>query len=700
MKRDLYSHNQEAYEKVKKAFDEGQKRVAIVHATGSGKSLIIAAVSDHYKKVLVIAPNNFVLSETQKFCGKHVEYRTYASVMCDRKIKSGYNLIVLDEFHRSGAEEWGKGVVRLLKANPDAYIFGTSATHIRYLDNQRNMADEMFDGNIVSHLPLKEAIDRGILPNPTYVSSLYSLDDFKERVTTKVMNCRFKSDDEKQNALRRLKGISRSWEEAHGVPMIIRKYLNKDTKRVIVFCTNIVRASEARSIVGKWFDQAGFKRIRFYNIDYKEKRLDAEMADFQEDIPDDTIKIALSVNMLNEGIHIPRVDSVIMLRSTISRIIIEQQVGRCLTANNKGKIPVILDLVNNMDQVNSFGTYRFDYVPPTSIENLTSEDNSFPFTVQDETRDIRIFFEQITRDYSNRSSWTYEKCKEISQKYTSLKAFRREQNTCYGAIHEHNWVDLLNHMEYKIAHYTKEECAETVKKYDTWKEFRDENIKMYRCIFRNGWEDEMRKLTIVQKTRAFTKEECMEVIASCETYNDLAQKHHSVVTRCERNGWTDLYAHLPRKVRRITKELCKEVALSCQTFAELRKKDQSIYNHIIKNKWKNELCAHMSGIDTPPKTMWTEDKILECAKKCETRKEFYRRFPSAGNASRRLGIKYKIEDLLPLVKRKEWTKEEVLEIASKYSEWRVFVRENRSVRESMRRHGWIEEIQELFSKKA
>ena len=40
--------------------------------------------------------------------------------------------IILDEFHRAGAEMWGEGVRNLLKTYPDAPILGLSATNIRY----------------------------------------------------------------------------------------------------------------------------------------------------------------------------------------------------------------------------------------------------------------------------------------------------------------------------------------------------------------------------------------------------------------------------------------------------------------------------------------------------------------------------------------------------------------------------------------
>lgn len=69
---------------------------------------------------------------------------------------------------------------------PEAKRLGLSATNIRYLDNQRNMAVEIFEGNIASEMTLGEAIIRGILPEPKYVIAMYSykkeLDQLKKRI--------------------------------------------------------------------------------------------------------------------------------------------------------------------------------------------------------------------------------------------------------------------------------------------------------------------------------------------------------------------------------------------------------------------------------------------------------------------------------------------------------------------------------------
>lgn len=84
------------------------------------------------------------------------------------------DFIILDEFHRCGAKLWGQGVQKLLQTYPDVPILGLSATAIRYLDNQRDMTDELFDGNIASEMTLGEAIVRGILSPPKYILSIFS----------------------------------------------------------------------------------------------------------------------------------------------------------------------------------------------------------------------------------------------------------------------------------------------------------------------------------------------------------------------------------------------------------------------------------------------------------------------------------------------------------------------------------------------
>ena len=446
---DMLPHNYEAYQKVMAHYDSGRSKAAVVHATGTGKSYVIAAVAHHFNNVLIIAPNTFVLNETRKVCKGNITFRTYISIMLDFSPRNDYDLIVLDEFHRAGAEKWGLGVQNIIMMNTGAKLLGTSATAIRYLDKERNMADEIFDGEVVSSIPLKEALDRKLLPMPVYVSALYSIDVDANKRIKKLSKAKYQNIPKRNEYIRKLKGIAHNWDSAHGVPTIMRKYLSKDTKRMIVFCADVSRAEKSRIMLGSWFASAGFTHIRFYNIDYKNKLVEKEMEDYERDNYDG-LKVAISVNMLNEGIHIPRVDAIIMLRSTYSRIIIEQQVGRCLTSNNKGIRPVVFDLVNNMD---SIGYRIIGWADEcNTIERAEEEggEGFFPFTITDENRDIRMFLTQIDNMLKRDSVW-YDKYLPINQKFydeTGRLPTKKEHASC----HAFNVSQRDNNLQKKYPH--------------------------------------------------------------------------------------------------------------------------------------------------------------------------------------------------------------------------------------------------------
>ena len=68
----------------------------------------------------------------------------------------------------------GKGTQALLNAYPDVPLLGLSVTNVRFLDNQRDMAKELFGGYIASEISLGEAIAREILKPPQYVLSVYT----------------------------------------------------------------------------------------------------------------------------------------------------------------------------------------------------------------------------------------------------------------------------------------------------------------------------------------------------------------------------------------------------------------------------------------------------------------------------------------------------------------------------------------------
>lgn len=184
----LFEHNIEAYNSALSLLEKNGK-AAIIHPTGTGKSLIAFKLSEDNpnKKICWLSPSEYIfmtqcenLTEMNFEVPKNIVFFTYSKLMLLSEeelncLKPDY--IILDEFHRCGAEMWGKGVQRLLHVCNNVPVLGLSATNIRYLDNQRDMADELFDGNIASYMTLGEAIVRGILNPPKYVLSMFVYDE-------------------------------------------------------------------------------------------------------------------------------------------------------------------------------------------------------------------------------------------------------------------------------------------------------------------------------------------------------------------------------------------------------------------------------------------------------------------------------------------------------------------------------------------
>ena len=179
---DLHEHNRIAYEKVKNGFLTSN-RCCVVHPTGTGKSYIcLALFADHRsEKILYVTSYakdlQLMEDKMKEYLGDYNNITTCLYSGLDRLPFERYVYIVLNEMHRAGATDWEKMVKTILSQCPDAKILGLTATPIRYLDNQRNMADELFDGNIVSELTLQDALLQGILPIPHYITGVYSYEE-------------------------------------------------------------------------------------------------------------------------------------------------------------------------------------------------------------------------------------------------------------------------------------------------------------------------------------------------------------------------------------------------------------------------------------------------------------------------------------------------------------------------------------------
>ena len=457
MRTQLLSHNKIAYQKVCKAF-ETSDRTCVVHPTGTGKSYLIAAVSENYKKVLVLGPNTFVLNQVHDVLAwrkKGIEYMTYSMLTTLDVKPTGYDLICLDEFHRAGAQTWGAHVRELLDENPQAKVFGTTATPVRYLDNERDMSEEIFGHNVASHISIGEAWSRAILPVPSFVVGLFNFHKTLADAEERIRNSRKLTDEEKRKRIFKLSNARLEWENSMGMPSILQRHLDPGIRRVIIFCADINRLESIRETVVGWFRFAGFKVASSctVHIGQTDKQIREAMAEFESD-EGDGVRLMFSVNMLNEGVHIPRVGAVLMLRTTESRIIYMQQMGRCLTAANTEK-PVVLDMVDNITTTSAVHILQDDFLGWQ--EFMKEQDDGYEekrFNVTDYRKTIRDVLELLSPLELSQETW--------HDKYEQVLAYCEE----YGRVPKPNECDIYRKYKYLIVHHRdEEEVRSLIKKY-------------------------------------------------------------------------------------------------------------------------------------------------------------------------------------------------------------------------------------------
>ena len=335
----LFEHNEKAYHAAVRMMDQYGK-AAIVHPTGTGKSYIaFKLIEDNPDKVVIwLSPSEYIFKpqlESLKrndpdFPLANVHFYTYAKLMCCTQAqlekiaaqKPAY--LILDEFHRAGAECWGESAVALLKLCPNAKLLGLTATNIRYLDNNRDMAEELFDGHIASEMTLGEAVVRGILPAPKYVTTVYQYQKTLAKYQARVDNLRTQGIQDVNQKY--LDALRRALEQADGLDRVFAHHITNKCGKYIVFCANKEHMDEMVSHVPEWFVGVNPNAV-VYQAYSDDPNTDRAFADFKTDMTK-RLKLLFCIDMLNEGVHVESISGVILFRPTISPIIYKQQIQR------------------------------------------------------------------------------------------------------------------------------------------------------------------------------------------------------------------------------------------------------------------------------------------------------------------------------------------------------------------------------------
>lgn len=338
----LKQHNIPSHETLDEMMQQVQ-RCALVAATGTGKSYIAAKYIETHglaRKTLILMPNRAVM-DTWRSLLPDTDLMTYQAMQLHHPDFAGYQLIVCDEMHHLGAENWGN-VFRELARHPEQKILGLTATPIRYLDDGRDMVHEFFDGNLVKGIQLSEAIQDGILPSFEYITALY---DVPERKPSK--------NDITENLYAKLDLMTNEY----SFRRILRKHLTKSRAfpqiKAVVFVSAISEIEEIRTICRQEFPEA-------LHLSACSKYKDAENQEAYQIFEEDGIHdiFLYAVDILSEGRHLKGTNVEIMFRRTRSPIVYLQQLGRVLDSGNKDVRVKIFDFVANHTNMKEYSDLK------------------------------------------------------------------------------------------------------------------------------------------------------------------------------------------------------------------------------------------------------------------------------------------------------------------------------------------------------
>ena len=422
----LKPHNNAAYSALNAALEK-QNRAAIVQATGTGKSFIAAQfISNNLsKKGVLVAPTHYIIDQFKDTFGwrvQNVQFLTYSKLahMNENEIKNiRPDYIIIDEFHRAGADEWGASIDLFLKYNHSKPVIGLSATPIRFLDGNRDMGKELFNNNLAHKLELPDAIARRILKTPKFISALFSVDNDCKKIESEIADSKA-SNEIKTQQRELLKQYKIDWKNSGGVSSIIKKHLNSYGK-MLVFCESILHLKKMNLVVSEWFLDAFGDVPGMFNVHSDRTRSEngEELTRFMSANGNKKWNLLFSVDMLNEGVHIDGIEGVILLRETASPRIFFQQIGRAL-AVSQNEEPIIFDFVSNSQSLknNDISKDINNAIKREDVERSSAglAKSAVSFSIEDYTQDFLNVLSEIRYNINDWSA-SFELYVEFKNKF-------------------------------------------------------------------------------------------------------------------------------------------------------------------------------------------------------------------------------------------------------------------------------------------
>lgn len=333
----------EALYELKQSREEGVDRGIVIAATGVGKTFLAAFDSLAFKKILFVAHREEILKQAQFTFGfvrpaDKIGYfsgskKDDGSDICLATVQTltrldnlatfdpyYFDYIVVDEFHHAAADSY----LNILRYFKPKFLLGLTATPYR-TDNRDIFS--LCQDNVIYELYLKDAINRDLLV-PFKYSGVYDATDYSQVAF--------------RNGSYVLDELERQLSRKERADLVLSHYKKLAKKRTLGFCASISHAE----YMARYFSEMGIPSAAVHSgprgnnfVMDREKALAA--------INSLSIKVIFAVDIFNEGVDIPALDTVMFLRPTESFIIFLQQLGRGLRKFEGKDFLTVLDFLGN-----------------------------------------------------------------------------------------------------------------------------------------------------------------------------------------------------------------------------------------------------------------------------------------------------------------------------------------------------------------
>jgi len=343
-KKELFANHmqKQALKKLEFLRKHSQTKALAIAATGSGKThLSLLDIKSfkakrvlfvvHRENILIKAKNSFKQHFSHKKCGLYTgnkkEKNSDFIFSTIQTLNSNYqqfskvefDYIVVDEAHHIASISYKK----IYEYFEPKFLLGLTATPTR---SDGISIYEYFDENIACDIRLNEALENKMVSNFHY----YGIRDITINLQGLDLN--------------KVAEVSKVLMLNKRVDFILEKInfygFSGNKRKALGFCV----CKEHALFMANEFNKKGYKSISLDSSSCISKR-----EEFIKKLQDesDELEFIFSVDIFNEGIDIPCVNLVLMLRPTNSPIVFAQQLGRGLRRHKSKEFLTLLDFIGN-----------------------------------------------------------------------------------------------------------------------------------------------------------------------------------------------------------------------------------------------------------------------------------------------------------------------------------------------------------------